>query len=91
MSLSPCHQLAKDLKATLDARMLGRKAQSFGNKGRQMTYTDTPTPQLIAYYNQVRKSCPDALTDPELIEVLPLDQPTTTRGRPGVMYGRGWV
>lgn len=83
--------MAKDLKAAIDARMLGRKAQSFGNKGRQMTYVDTPTPQLIAYYNQTRNACPDALADPDLIELAPLDQPTTRRGRPGVVYGRPWV
>lgn len=89
--VSPCHALARKLKAAIDARMLGRLPQSVGHKGRQMAYAETSTKDLIAYYNQIRNSCPDALADPELIELKQLDQPTGTRGRPAVRLGRPFV
>lgn len=91
MPLQPCHQLAKDLKAAIDDRILGRNVQSAGHKGRSVAYAERSTNELIAYYNQIRKSCPDALGDAELIELKPLDQPTVTRGRPAVRMGRSWV
>lgn len=90
MPVSPCHQLARELKATIDARLTGRQVQSIGHKGRNLEYMQTPIKELIAYYNQVRSSCPDALADPDLIAIAPLDQPTGTRGRPGVRAGRPW-
>jgi hypothetical protein len=90
MPLSPCHQLARDLKTTIDARMKGEQVQSVGHKGRQLEYADMPIAQLISYYNQIRNSCPDAKADPELIAINPLDQPTGTRGRPAVRPGRPW-
>ncbi len=89
--MTPCHQLARDLKAAIDARMLGKQVQSVGHKGRSLSYSDQPLPALIAYYNQIRQSCADAMSDPELIEVRPLDQPTTRRGRPARFTGRGYV
>ena len=91
MPLSTCHQLATDLKAAIDARILGRQAQSVGHKGRNMTYAETPIKDLIAYYNQVRCSCPDALADPDLIAIDPLDGRTGEVRRPAVFFGRGWV
>lgn len=91
MALTPCHQLAKDLKAAIDARMLGKKAQSVGHKGRNVAFTETSTKDLIAYYNQVRSGCPDACEDLDLLHISPLDGPTGTRGRPAVFHGRGHV
>lgn len=91
MPLAPCHQLARDLKAAIDARMLGRQVASVGHKGRTLAYADQPLPSLIAYYNQVRQSCADALADPDLIAIAPLDQPTTTRGAPARFLGRSWA
>ena len=91
MPLSPCHQLALDLKAAIDARMLGRKAQNVSHKGRSIAYAETPTKELIAYYNQVRNGCPDALADATLIELTPLDGPHGRRGPPAVFFGRGHV
>jgi hypothetical protein len=91
MPLSPCHQLAKDQKATIDARMMGRKAQNISHKGRSVAYAETPTKELIAYYNQVRAACPDALADAELIELTPLDGPQGRRGPPSKFFGRGHV
>lgn len=91
MPISPCHQLARDLKAAIDARLTGKQVQSAGHKGRSVAYAETPIKELIAYYNQVRAGCADALADPDLIAIAPLDQPTTTRGRPAVRLGRGWV
>ena len=89
--ISPCHQLAKDLKAAIDQRMLGTKAQSVGHKGRNIAYAETPTKDLIAYYRQVRNSCPDAIADLELIDIMPLDGPSGTRGRPISFAGRPWA
>lgn len=90
MPVSPCHQLARDLKATIDTRLTGKQVQSLGHKGRNLEYASATLSELIAYYNQVRKGCPDALADPELIAIAPLDQPTGTRGRPGTRPGRPW-
>lgn len=90
MPLSPCHALARKLKATIDARLTGGQVQSLGHKGRNLEYADVPLKELIAYYNQVRNGCPDALADPELIAISPLDLPTGPRGRPGVRLGRSW-
>ncbi len=91
MPLAPCHQLVKDLKAAIDARMLGKQVQSLGHKGRNLSYAEQPLKELIAYYNQMRQGCPDALADPELAAIAPLDQPTTTRGAPARFLGRSWV
>ena len=91
MSLSPCHQLVKDLAAIIDARMLGRQVSSSSAKGRSATFTEMPIKELIAYYNQKRAACADALADPELIALAPLDQPTGTRGAPARFFGRSWV
>lgn len=88
MPISPCHQLVKDLKATIDARMTGKQVSSVGHRGRSLEYAETPLKELIAYYNQVRNGCADALADPELIEVRPLDQQFGTRGRPAQFMGR---
>lgn len=91
MPLAPCHQLARDLKAAIDARLTGRQVQSSGFKGRSVAFAEVPIKELIAYYNQVRNSCADALADTELIEIKPLDQPTGTRGAPAIRLGRSWV
>jgi len=91
MPLAPCHQLVKDLKAAIDARMLGKQVQSLGHKGRNLSYAEQPLKELIAYYNQMRQGCPGALADPELAAIAPLDQPTTTRGAPARFLGRSWV
>lgn len=91
MPLTPCHQLVKDLKATIDARLTGRQVSTFAHRGRSIGYADTPLRELINYYNQMRACCPDALADPELIAIGDLDQPTGTRGAPGVRLGRAWV
>ncbi len=90
MADSPCYKLAKELKATIDARMTGRQVQSSSAKGRSASFADVPLRELIAYYNQVRTSCPEAMADAELIALQPLDQPTGTRGGPAVFYGRSW-
>lgn len=91
MPISPCHQLVKDLAELINARMLGRQVQSSSAKGRSASFAEVPLRELIAYYNQRRLACPDALADAELIELQPLDQPTATRGGPARFYGRGWV
>jgi len=89
--LSPCHQLARDLKAAIDARMLGRQVASFAQRGRTMAYADQPIESLIGYYNQIRAGCPDAAADPSLIAIGPLDAPVVTRGPPARFAGRSWV
>lgn len=91
MANSPCHQLALDLKAAIDARLLGKQVQSVGHKGRNVSYAEQPINSLIAYYNQVRQGCPDALADATLIAIAPLNQPTTTRGAPARFLGKAWV
>lgn len=91
MPLSPCHQLVKDLKTAIDARMLGKQVSSLGHKGRSLAYAEQPLKELIAYYNQMRQGCPDALADAELVAIAPLDQPTTTRGAPARFLGRSWT
>jgi hypothetical protein len=89
--LSPCHQQARDLKAAIDARMLGRQVASFGQRGRSMAYSDVPLKDLIGYYNQIRAACPDAAADPTLIAIGPLDAPVVTRGPPARFLGRSFV
>lgn len=91
MSLTPCHQLAKDLKAAIDARMLGTQAQSVGHKGRNVQFADVSLDKLIAYYRQTRFACPDAMADSDLHDVLPLDGPVGTRGAPMIFSGGGRV
>lgn len=91
MPVSPCHQLAKDLKTAIDNAVLGRMVQSAGAKGRQVTYSTAQINEMIAYYNQARNGCPDAIADTTLIELKPLDQPQGTRGAPARFFGRGYV
>jgi len=91
MALTPCHQLVKDLAEVIDARMLGRQVSSSSAKGRSATFTEMPIRELIAYYNQKRAACADALADTSLIAIAPLDQPTGTRGAPARFLGRSWV
>lgn len=91
MPLSACHQLVKDLSEIINARMLGRQVQSSSAKGRSASFAETPIKELISYYNQRRAACADALADPELIELTPLDQPTASRGAPARFLGRPWV
>lgn len=91
MPTSPCYDLAKKLKAAIDERMLGEQVQSIGQRGRTVAYADVPLDKLIAYYNQTRNACPEALEDTALIAIAPLDQPTTTRGGPARFAGRPWV
>lgn len=88
---SGCYELCKKLKASIDARLTGTQVQSVGHKTKMLEYRDVPLKELIAYYNQVRNSCAEALADPELIAIAPLDQPTGTRGRPARFVGRGYV
>lgn len=80
----------KDLYAVITAKMTGKQVQSASAKGRQAAYAETPLKELIAFYMQLRRQCPEALADPTLPEVSPLDQPFATRGRPAVSFGRSW-
>lgn len=89
--VAPCLKLARELKATIDARMLGREVKSAGHRGRQMEYAQRSIGELINYYNQIRTTCPAAMADPDLIELVPPDQPTVKRGPPGVRFGRSFV
>lgn len=91
MPVSACHQRVLDLKARIDKAALGELVVSAGAKGRQVTYTPAQINQMIALYNQYRKACPDALADPDLIELQPLDQPQGSRGRPAAYFGRSFV
>lgn len=91
MPLSICHQRVVDLKAAIDARMSGKQVTSVGHKGRNLEYAEAPIRELISYYNQCRRACADAMADPELIEINPLDLPFGTRGRPARFAGRGHV
>jgi hypothetical protein len=88
---SPCHKLARDLKAAIDARMRGEQVTQIGHRGRNMSFAEVNLNQLISYYNQTRAGCPDALADPELIAIAPVDQPFVTRGRPAVYLGKSTV
>lgn len=91
MPLSPCHQRAKDLFDAIQARALGTQAQSVGHKGRNVQFSEMSTNHLISLYNQSRNLCADALADPDLIPLSPLDAPGTTRGRPLGYAARGRV
>ncbi len=84
-----CLATLRELKAVIDARMLGRQVQSVGHKGRQMAYAETPVKDLIAYYRQLWAQCPAAQA--ELPELKPLDAAVGTRGKPAVFVGRGHV
>lgn len=91
MPASPCHQLALDLKAAIDKAVLENQIASAGHKGRQVAYSVVELNQKIAYYNQVRMGCPDAMADATLQYIAPLDLPAVMRGRPAVRMGRGFV
>lgn len=86
-----CHQEVIELRAAIKAAALSKTVQSAGAKGRQVTYSTAEINQMIALYNQLRNACPDALADPNLIELKPLDQPQGSRGRPATFLGRGYV
>lgn len=75
---APCLLTLRELKTAIDARMLGRQVQSVGHKGRTMAYADTSLSDMIAYYNQLWRQCPDAQA--EMPELKPLDQPSYARG-----------
>ena len=85
---APCLVTLRELKAAIDARMLGRQVQSVGHKGRSMEYAETSLSDMISYYNQLWRQCPDAQA--ELPELKPLDQPSYARGRAfRVKFGGG--
>lgn len=88
---SPCHKLARELFATIAARLKGEQVSEIGHRGRNMSFADAKINEQIAFYNQVRNGCPDALADPELIHIAPVDQPVVTRGRPAVYLGKSTV
>ncbi len=48
-------QLCRDLKAQIDAKMLGKVVTSAGGAGRSVSYSDQPVEKLITYYRQNRE------------------------------------
>lgn len=82
-------QLCRDLKAAIDARMLGRQIQSAGERGRNVSYADLPVKDLISYYRQMRSQCAEAQA--ELPDIQPLDAPISERRPPIGHLGRPWV
>ncbi len=46
--------LCRDLKAAIDAKMLGKSVTSAGRSGRSVSYSETSLDNLIAYYRQNR-------------------------------------
>jgi hypothetical protein len=86
---SPCLVTLRKLKAAIDARMSGEGVQSVGHKGRSMEYANMNVGDMIKYYAQLWKQCPQAQA--ELPELQPLDAPTARRGRPAIFVGNGRV
>lgn len=89
MSDAPCLARLRELYAKINARIDGGQVQSVGHKGRNLAYSETSVADMIKFYNQLWRQCPEAQA--ELPELKPLDTPAVTRGRPAVFVGRGTV
>jgi hypothetical protein len=87
--MSTCLETLRELKTAIDARMTGKQVQSVGHKGRNLAYSEMNVSDMIAYYRQLWRQCPEA--QEELPELQPLDAPTGTRGRPAMGFGSGRV
>lgn len=87
--MATCLETLRDLKAAIDARLLGRQVQSVDHKGRSISYSEMSVSDMITYYRQLWLQCPEAQA--ELPELKPLDAPPGARGRPARFLGRRWV